>query len=96
MHELDDYTLLQRTGVLWFGDSTITTSEGNILAAKKNLEHLKQPFQEVRGKEQISRKFPYIAVKGPIALFLHDGGTINVPALVDSFVKALRLSLIHI
>ena len=95
MHELDDYTLLQRTGVLWFGDSTITTSEGNILAAKKNLERLKQPFQEVRGKEQISRKFPFIAgavsdVKDPIALFLHDGGTINVPALVDSFVKALR------
>ena len=41
MHELKDNTLLSRTGVLWFGDGDLHTSEGNIPDAEKNLQRLR-------------------------------------------------------
>lgn len=95
MHELKDNTLLSRTGVLWVGNGGRTTSEGNIEDAEKNLKSLALPYTSLKGKDEIKEKFPFIAaavedVKNPVGLYVRDGGTINVPALIKAFVSALR------
>ena len=75
MLELKDDTLLYRTGTLWFGDSRITTSEGNIKKAKENLEgHSNVDYYE--DKFEIEKRFPFIGpaisdVANPVALFVH-------------------------
>ena len=42
MDDLDDQSLLKRTGVLWFGDAKVEGSEGNIDKAVENLKDLQQ------------------------------------------------------
>ena len=95
MYELKDNTLLRRTGVLWFGNGDVHNSEGNIQEAEKNLQLQSLPYTPLRGKDQIAEKFPFIAaavdgVENPIGLYVSDGGTINIPAVVKGFVNALR------
>ena len=97
MHELRDDKLLSRTGVLWFGDRDVHTPEGNIPEAKENLDKLGQPYTYLKTKEEISEKFPFIAaavndVDNPVGIFVEDGGTINVPALINAFLEVLNSS----
>ena len=94
MRELKNDTLLSRTGTLWFGDSTVHNSEGNILAAKENLDYFYKNYELLESKDKISKAFPWIGgaindVENPIALFVDDGGTINVPEVFRSFNDAL-------
>ena len=95
MQELKDNTILNRTGVLWFGDGVVSTSEGNIPKAEKNLSDLGVSFTSLKGEQQISRKFPFIKgaltdVENPVGLFVEDGGTINVVALIHLLADAVR------
>lgn len=95
MYELKDNTLLNRTGVLWFGDGDVHNSEGNIREAEKNLKRLGLPYTSLKGKDEIAKNFPFIAgavvgVENPIGLHVSDGGTINLHAVVKGFVTALR------
>ena len=95
MRELNNHTLLSRTGTLWFGDSSVHNSEGNILAAKENLDYFYKNYQMLEGKDAILNEFPWIGgavcdVKDPVALFVDDGGTINVPEVSRSFIAALE------
>lgn len=91
MKELNNYTLMQRTGTLWFGDPAAggsgSSSEGNIDEAIVNLKKLGQDHTEITDKEEINKQFPFIsaAVKNidePKALFVPDGGTVDVPSVV--------------
>lgn len=97
MDDLNDQSLLKRTGVLWFGDATVEGSEGNIDKAVENLKDLHQKYTLLEGKEEIlnDKRFSFVSqavndIAKPKALYLEDGGTINVPALIKSLVKKLE------
>ena len=99
MRELNDSSLLKRTGCLWFGDASVESSEGNIDKAVENLKVLGVEYTLLEGKEEIQQdeRFSFVSkavndVQKAKALYLDNGGTINVPALVDSLVKALKCS----
>ena len=98
MAELKDYTLMERTGTLWFGDADAggsgSSSEGNIEEAIKNLKKLEQEYTEITDKDEIKEKFPFISaavddIDNPKALFVPDGGTVNVPAVVQCLYEAI-------
>ena len=95
--DLNDQSLLKRTGVLWFGDAKVEGSEGNIDKAVENLKDLQQQHTSLEDKKVILNderlSFVSHAVKEiakPKVLYLEDGGTINVPALVKSLLKKLE------
>ena len=97
MAELNDNSLLNRTGCLWFGDGTVESSEGNIDKAVENLKGLRQDFTLIQGKEAIQndKRFSFISqavneIDYPKGLYLDDGGTINVPALINSLLRKLK------
>ena len=101
MEELDDNTILDRTGVLWFGDATVTTPEGNITEAAKNLALLEQEHTLYQCKQDIAAHFPFIAgalddFNEAKALFSPNGGTINVVQLISLFLKYLKASNCHL
>ena len=93
-NELNDPSILTKTGVLWFGQAKGNESEGNIDGAVRNLRKLDQQFEEL-DKTSLYARFPFIAqavddFDDPKGLFVQDGGTIHVPTLVEGFVKALK------
>lgn len=95
MTEMNNDKLLHRTGCLWFGDSTISTSEGNINEAIKNLDKLNLSYNHYIGADPIKTEFPFVgdAVNGidkPEALYMEDGGTVNVPALIQSYLTSFQ------
>ena len=100
MQELNDSSLLDRTGCLWFGDATVESSEGNIDKAAENLKALGIPdYDLLEGKEAIQsdKRFSFISdavkdIDNPKALYVGDGGTINVPAVIEGLYKALKSS----
>ena len=97
MIELKDKTLLNRTGTLWFGDPTVESSEGNIDAAIENLKLYEQDYTELIGKEDIQKSYPFIGgavddIDNPKALFVPDGGTVNVPAVIQGLQREIRKS----
>lgn len=99
MKDLNDNSLLERTGCLWFGDATVKSSEGNIDEAVKNLKMLSQPYDFLEGKEQIQsdERFSFISdavndMENPKALFVKDGGPINVPGLIEGLNRMLKSS----
>ena len=54
MEEVNDNSLLDRTGCLWFGDATVESSEGYIGKAAENLKALEVPdYKLLKGKEAI-------------------------------------------
>ena len=53
MQEMNDISLLERTGCLWFGKATVESSEGNIDKAAKNLKELGVDYDLLEGKEEI-------------------------------------------
>ncbi|KAI6649649.1 Bifunctional amine oxidase [Oopsacas minuta] len=102
-HELIDETnnpkLVKFTGVLWFGDSSVTTAEGNIEKAVTNLKELSQDYCYYKNPEEIRQKFPFIS--GAVtdsenfsALLVpgDGGGSINVLELIKSLLKMLKAS----
>ena len=98
MDELKDYTLMERTGTLWFGDpnpgSSGSSGEGNIDQAIVNLKSLNQEYTEITTKEELHEKFPFVSaavesIENPKALFVPDGGTVNVPGLVRRLHHAI-------
>lgn len=98
MAELNNYTLMQRSGTLWFGDSSTggsgSPSEGNIDEAIVNLKALCQDYTELTDRAEIAQKYPFIAaavedIDSPKALFVPDGGTVNVPGLVQCLYGAI-------
>ena len=100
MQELKDTSLLDRTGCLWFGDAEVESSEGNIDKAVKNLKALGvTDYNLLEGKEAIQsdERFSFISdavndIDNPKALYLVDGGTINVPAVIEGLLKKLKCS----
>ena len=100
MQELKDTSLLDRTGCLWFGDAKVESSEGNIDKAVKNLKALGvTDYNLLEGKEAIQsdERFSFISdavndIDNPKALYLNDGGTINVPAVIEGLLKMLKCS----
>ena len=91
--------LLNQTGCLWLGDSSIHSSEGNIEEAVKNLEELGQDYELIKGKDQIGSRFPFIAravdgiqSENAVALYMKNGAVINVPSLIKSLKSALETS----
>lgn len=95
MTETGNNTLLSRTGCLWFGDSTVSTSEGNITEAIVNLEKFGLSYEHILGADPIKERFPFVgdAVNGidePEALYMDDGGTVNVPAVIESFLSSFQ------
>ena len=100
MQELNDSSLLERTGVLWFGDATVESSEGNINKAAENLKELGvADYELLEGKEAIQsdERFSFVSdaindIDNPKALYVGDGGTINVPAVIEGLQKMLKCS----
>ena len=100
MQELDDSSLLDRTGCLWFGDATVESGEGNIDKAAENLKALEvDDYELLEGKEAIQsdERFSFISdavtdIDNPKALYVGDGGTINVPAVIEGLHKMLKCS----
>ncbi|CAB4032050.1 FAD-dependent oxidoreductase [Paramuricea clavata] len=100
--EMNDDSLVQLTGCLWFGDASVESSEGNIDLAIQNLKALGEiegkDYRVLEGKEAImnSTEFAFISravveIDNPEALFTVKGGTINVPGLVYHYVEALKI-----
>ena len=94
--DLKNDTLLTRTGMLWIGDPAVHQVERNVHGAAKNLEKLGERY-ELLDKAALEDRFPFISnavgdLPSPKALFVHDGGIIDVPALVHSLVEALKSS----
>ena len=96
---LNNPHLLNQTGCLWLGDSTVHTSMGNIDEAVKNLKELGQEYKLIKRKDEIISKFPFIAgaidgvdSRNAVALFMTNGAVINVPSLVKSVKSALESS----
>lgn len=100
MKELNDSTLVDRTGCLWFGDADIESSEGNIDKAVENLNALGVvDYYLLEGKVAIQsdERFSFISdavndMDNPKALYVGDGGTINVPAVIEGLYKMLKCS----
>ena len=97
MSETENYKLIEYNGVLWFGDSKVTTPEGNIEEARKNLVKFKEPHHFYEDVVEIREKFKFIAgavQEGFTALHGCNsaGGTINVPQLVATYTKFLKSS----
>ena len=89
--------LVKYSGVLWFGDSTVTTPEGNIDKARENLEELGQVYDYYDDPQKIREDFDFIAgavQEGYKALYVPNksGGTINVPELVKTYLTFLQSS----
>ena len=97
MSDTGNYKLIEYNGVLWFGDSDVTTPEGNIEEARKNMVKFKEPHHFYDDVNEIRDKFKFIAgaVKAKFTA-LHgcnsSGGTINVPQLVATYIKFLKNS----
>ena len=95
MQELNDTLLLERTGCLWFGYATVENSEGNIDKAAENLKALGvADYKLLEGKEAIQsdERFSFISdavndIDNPKALYVGDGGTIDVPAVIEGLHK---------
>jgi len=80
--------------VLWFGDPNVTTPEGNISEAKKNLDALQQDYTyyDKGSNEAIKERFPWIAsgmTQDIVALFCPDGGTIDIKETVHALADHL-------
>ena len=98
--ELNDSSLLDRTGCLWFGDASVESSEGNIDKAAENLKALGvAEYELLEGKSAIQsdERFSFISdavndIDNPKALYVGDGGTINVPAVIEGLYKMLKCS----
>ena len=98
-NELEDDTLLQLTGCLWFGDADVKCGEGNIDDAIQNLKKLgEKDYRVLEGREAImdDKEFAFVSaavanIDNPKALYTGKGGTINVPGLVEGYVKALGI-----
>lgn len=63
MRELNDFSLLKRTGCLWFGDASVESSEGNIDKAVENLKVLGVEYTLLEGKEEIQQdeRFSFVS-----------------------------------
>ena len=97
--KLNNPHLLNQTGCLWLGDSSIHSSEGNIEKAAQNLEDLGQDYELIKGKDKIGSRFPFIAravdeiqSENAVALYMKNGAVINVPSLIKSLTSALEAS----
>ena len=97
--KLSNPRLLNQTGCLWLGDSSIHSSEGNIEKAAQNLEDLGQDYELIKGKDKIGSRFPFIAravdeiqSENAVALYMKNGAVINVPSLIKSLTSALEAS----
>jgi sarcosine oxidase/sarcosine oxidase/L-pipecolate oxidase len=100
MLELNDFTLMERTGTLWFGESDpeggSSSGEGGIKAAIKNLnKHDYQGFTHIKDYKTLNEKFPFVAkaaenILKPEALYVPDGGTINVLGLAQRLQEAIN------
>ncbi|XP_028417249.1 putative bifunctional amine oxidase DDB_G0291301 [Dendronephthya gigantea] len=101
--EMNDESLLQVTGCLWFGDSTVESGEGNIDQAIKNLKKLGQEegkdYIVLEGKEEVMNdpRFTFVSsavadIENAKALFTGKGGTVNVPSVVQRYVEKLTAS----
>ena len=92
--DLKDDSILTKTGTLWFGDAEGNSSEGNIKGAMDNLDKLHQQYDKLDKKDLFTR-FAFIAqavsdTKDPKTIYVQDGGTIRVDALIKGFVRALK------
>jgi glycine/D-amino acid oxidase-like deaminating enzyme len=103
MDEMNNHSLLQVTGCLWFGDPSVETGEGNIDLAIKNLIELGQTepedYRVLDGKEAIMNdpQFKFVSqavadIENAKALYTTKGGTVNVPGLVQCYVDALKIN----
>ena len=100
MNDMNDQSLLQITGCLWFGDPSVESGEGNIDKAIENLKELGQTeskdYRVLDGKEAIMNdpQFAFVSqavadIDNPKALYTEKGGTVNVPGLVKRYVEYL-------
>lgn len=100
MDEMNDQSLLQITGCLWFGDPSVDSGEGNIDKAIDNLIELGQTepkdYRVLNGKEAIMKdpQFAFVSqavadIDNAKALYTEKGGTVNVPGLVQRYFEYL-------
>ena len=97
MNQTNHHNLVDRTGVLWFGDPTVTTPEGQINAAAKNMEELKQEYTLFNDPTELKERFPWLASgidaePSTVGMFSPDGGTINIPAVFHALLHSLYAS----
>ena len=59
--ELNNPHLLNQTGCLWLGDSTVHNTEGYTEEAIKNLNELGLKYELIKEKDKIISRFPFIA-----------------------------------
>jgi len=83
--------LINRTGMLWFGNPNTHGSEGQIAAAVSVLERLGLPFESLNSSELMHR-FPLKQLpQNYVGLFTPShGGTMHVPRVMQTFVKLAR------
>jgi len=95
MNQTGRSELVDRTGVLWFGNPSVVTSEGQIKSARDNMIALNQECTYLEDEEEIKSRYPWIASgveKGTVSLFCSDGGTIDIRATVNALVDGLYAS----
>ena len=97
MLDFNDFTLMERTGTLWFGDPNSdsgASGEGNIEDAAANLKKYDQAHTTIESFQVLNELFPFVAkavenVEDFKAMFVPNGGTVNVPGLVQCLLKGI-------
>jgi len=84
-------TLVNKTGMLWFGNPNTHGSEGQIAAAVQVLQRLKLPYEQLNSS-QLAARFPLHKLPDDyIGLFTKGaGGTIHVPRTMHLYEKMAR------
>lgn len=82
--------LVHRTGSLWFGDTAISTNEGQLAAAVGVLDQLGLPYRWLTAP-QIEKDFGFAGLPGSYeGFFQPDGGMIDVQATLWLLVDLAR------
>lgn len=78
--------LLDQTGILWFGEETASTNEGQIASAIEVLDELGLTYEEYTAA-QIEKKYPFRNLPSNyIGIFQADAGVIRV----EQYMRCLR------
>ena len=85
-----DVELLDKVGTLWFGDTNVHSTEGNIAEAEKALKALKVPYTTLTAKE-IEDKYHFKNLPETYTgLFQPDGASINFKATIETLLNLCR------
>ena len=86
LQALTPVPLMDKVGTLWFGDPTVTSTEGNICEAEKALKAESVPYNTVDAKGLESEYHFRDLPSTYLGLFQKDGASINLKATIRTLL----------